>query len=209
MLAKHEGSLEALVYPSFHQTQLLSRPRHTSDTHIKLTHLDDNSVALTTHLHLLLNRPDLAQRETSSARKWAQDSLLVNIAESWLNLRLGGDKYQAAYYVFEEMASTPSSTGTLALVSQAVSELHLGRVEEAQAALEQALGRDEGDRDALANLVVLLTVAGKRGEAEEVRGRLEKSGKGKGGEHPLLGDLREKERLFDEVATKWGPKVAS
>ena len=105
------------------------------------------------------------------------------------------------------MASTPSATGTLALVSQAISELHLGRLPEAQAALEQALQRDEGDRDALANLAVLLTVAGKRGEAEEVKGRLEKAGRGQ--EHPLLVDLKEKERLFDEVGKKWAPKVAS
>ena len=108
------------------------------------------------------------------------------------------------------MASTPSATGTLALVSQAISELHLGRLPEAQAALEQALQRDEGDRDALANLAVLLTVAGKRGEAEEVKGRLEKAGgQGQGKGHPLLVDLKEKERLFDEVGKKWAPKVAS
>jgi hypothetical protein len=33
------------------------------------------------------NRADLAAKEAQRARKWAQDSLLVNIAESWVGMR--------------------------------------------------------------------------------------------------------------------------
>ncbi len=39
-------------------------------------------------IHLQQNRTDLALKEVQAARKWAQDSLLVNIAESWVGLRL-------------------------------------------------------------------------------------------------------------------------
>ena len=38
-------------------------------------------------IHLQQNRLDLAQKEAVNARKWAQDSLLVNIAESWVGMR--------------------------------------------------------------------------------------------------------------------------
>lgn len=48
---------------------------------------DGYSVALIVQIHLLQNRTDLAAQETQRARKWAQDSLLVNIAESWVGLR--------------------------------------------------------------------------------------------------------------------------
>lgn len=39
-------------------------------------------------IHLQQNRNDLALKEVSAARRWAQDSLLVNLAEAWLGLRL-------------------------------------------------------------------------------------------------------------------------
>lgn len=46
-----------------------------------------NRVALIIQIHLQQNRVDLAAKEAQQARKWAQDSLLVNIAESWVGLR--------------------------------------------------------------------------------------------------------------------------
>lgn len=45
------------------------------------------SVALIVQIHLQQNRADLAAKEAQRARKWAQDSLLVNIAESWVGMR--------------------------------------------------------------------------------------------------------------------------
>jgi hypothetical protein len=38
-------------------------------------------------IHLQQNRLDLAKKEAVNARKWAQDSLLVNIIESWVGMR--------------------------------------------------------------------------------------------------------------------------
>ena len=38
-------------------------------------------------IELERNRLDLATKHAIAARKWAQDSLLVNIAESWIGLR--------------------------------------------------------------------------------------------------------------------------
>ena len=78
-----------------------------------------------------------------------------------VNCIKGGDKYQQAYYVFEELAQTPSTTTASTLVGQAVAEIHLGRLEEAEAALQQALAKDPKHRDALANTVVLTVLSGK------------------------------------------------
>lgn len=47
----------------------------------------NTSVALIVQIHLLQNRADLAAKEAQRARKWAQDSLLVNLAESWVGMR--------------------------------------------------------------------------------------------------------------------------
>jgi coatomer protein complex subunit epsilon len=46
-------------------------------------------------------------------------------------------------------------------VSQAVAEIHLGRLEEAEAALQQALSKDPQNADAIANSLVLNIIAGK------------------------------------------------
>jgi coatomer subunit epsilon len=47
-----------------------------------------DAVALIVQIHLQQNRNDLAVKECTAARRWAQDSLLVNFAESWVGLRL-------------------------------------------------------------------------------------------------------------------------
>lgn len=47
-----------------------------------------DAIALITQIHLQQNRTDLAVKEVAAARRWAQDSLLVNLAEAWIGLRL-------------------------------------------------------------------------------------------------------------------------
>ncbi|KAG7009788.1 coatomer subunit epsilon [Physcia stellaris] len=125
------------------------------------------AIALIVQIHLQQNRTDLALKEVTAARKWAQDNLLVNIAESWLGLRLGGDKYQQAFYVFDEMAQTPSTSTAKSLIGQAVAEMHLGRFPEAEAALQQALEKEPENADAIANSIVLNVFSGK--ESSELK----------------------------------------
>ncbi|KAL5606087.1 hypothetical protein BROUX41_006143 [Berkeleyomyces rouxiae] len=161
------------------------------------------AVALIVQIHLALNRNDLALKEVAGARKWAQDSLLVNLAESWVGLRVGGERYQQAFYVYEELAQAPSTSSVRSLVSQAVAELHLGRLEEAQIALEEALAKEPEYPEAIANLLVLNAVAGK--DVTELATKLKQAQP----KHPFLTDLEEKSALFDQAATKYSPKVSA
>jgi len=46
------------------------------------------SVALIVQIHLEQNRTDLAIKEVHAAKKWAQDSLVYNLAEAWVGLRM-------------------------------------------------------------------------------------------------------------------------
>lgn len=46
------------------------------------------SVALIVQIYLQQNRTDLALKEVQTAKRWAQDSLLVNLAESWVGMRV-------------------------------------------------------------------------------------------------------------------------
>jgi len=159
------------------------------------------AVALIVQIHLQQNRTDLALKEVQAARRWAQDSLLVNIAESWVGLRMGGEKYQQAFYVFEELAQAPSTSSVTSLVSQAVAELHLGRVEEAEVALQQAADKDANNAEVIANGAVLAVIAGK--DPEEYIQSLQKISP----DHLFLQDLKEKSELFDKSAAKFTAKV--
>ncbi|KIH87998.1 hypothetical protein SPBR_07623 [Sporothrix brasiliensis 5110] len=162
-----------------------------------------DAVALIVQIHLQQNRNDLALKEVVAARRWAQDSLLVNLAESWVGLRLGGERYQQAFYVFEELAQAPASSSARTLVAQAVSELHLGRTEEAQAALEQAVKAAPESADAVANLLVLAVLTGK--DTTETTSNLQNIN----AQHPLLADLEQKSSLFDKAAMKYQAKVSA
>ncbi|ROV91369.1 hypothetical protein VMCG_09701 [Cytospora schulzeri] len=155
-----------------------------------------DAVALIVQIHLQQNRNDLALKEVASARRWAQDSILVNLAESW-----GGEKYQQAFYVFEELAQAPSTSSVQTLVAQAVAELHLGRTEEAQSALDQALKKDPSYAEAIANALVLQAIIGK--DTSELKETLKNTAP----QHAFLTDLEEKSALFDTAASKFSAKT--
>lgn len=159
-----------------------------------------DAVALIIQIHLQQNRADLAAKEAQQARKWAQDSLLVNIAESWVGLREGGEKYQQAFYVFEELAQAPASQTVQSLVGQAVSELHLGRYPEAEAALQQAIALDPNSPDVLSNTIVLNTILGK--DTTELKKTLEQVDP----KHPFLIEVTAKKDAFEAAQAKYTPK---
>ncbi|KAK5683683.1 hypothetical protein LTS12_029172, partial [Elasticomyces elasticus] len=161
------------------------------------------AVALIVQIHLQQNRSDLAVKEVQAAKRWAQDSLLVNLAESWVGLRVGGEQYQSAFYVYEELASTPSTTSSLSIVGQAVAELHLGRLPEAEAALTAALEKYPDETELISNSVVLNALAGK--PTADLEQRLQQAQPS----HSLLSDIHEKSELFDTAAAKYAPRVSS
>ena len=77
------------------------------------------------------------------------------------NVAKGGEKYQQAFYVFEELAQAPATSSIQSLISQAVAEIHLGRLDEAEAALKQAIAKDPKNAEAISNSIVLNVIQGK------------------------------------------------
>lgn len=124
-----------------------------------------------------------------------------------MNLRVGGqEKYQSAFYVYEELVQTDQFASPSSGVGQAVSEILLGRWEEAEGGLQTVMGKEGGDSvDAVANAAVLACVMGRKGEVEGLMERL--SGMDEG--HALVLGCQEKSVMFDEAARKYSPKVAT
>ncbi|KAI9729445.1 MAG: hypothetical protein M1834_006826 [Cirrosporium novae-zelandiae] len=175
------------------------------------------SVNLLTHLHLIHNHASPAQSILSNTRRTASDAdaLPLALASAYIALRQGSsDKYQEAFYVFEELASAPGNDaedgGIKMAVCQAASEILLGRLDEARVGLDIVSERIkkqertlEGGIEGLVNNVVLNILEGKDVEdlVEEVKALAP--------EHPFVTDIEEKSALFDQAAAKYHPSKAA
>ncbi|OLL24108.1 Coatomer subunit epsilon [Neolecta irregularis DAH-3] len=113
---------------------------------------DIEGVALAVQIYLSLNNPDRAAKIIHDAKKWAQDDILIQLAEAWLDLRL------RSYYIYEELAQNTKSPKML--VGQAVAEIQLGRFDDAQFALKSAFQIDPTDPYVLANSIVCAILLG-------------------------------------------------
>ena len=100
------------------------------------------------------------------------------------------------------MAQAPSSQAATSLVAQAVSEIHLGRLPEAETALQQVLQKDPQNADALANEAVLRTIQGQDAESQAAREKLWSVEKN----HPFLVEIARKKEAFAQAAAKYSPK---
>ncbi|CAG8448011.1 10908_t:CDS:10 [Rhizophagus irregularis] len=107
---------------------------------------------------------NLAKRELASTKTWSEDAMLAQLIEGWVGLRTGGDKYQEAYYICEEIAQSPSSNTVKILNGQAVCNIHLGKHAEAETLLLEALNKSNDDPDTLVNLIVVSNLLNKPAE---------------------------------------------
>lgn len=150
-------------------------------------------VSLMVQIYLLQNQVSQAVKLVADAKKWAQDNIIYNLSDSWVKLRVNGEDAQNAYYTYEEI--NPPSVKSL--VGQAVCQLELGRVPEAQESLKEALQIDGSNPEALVNSITAAVLAGK--DYSDYETKLEQVKK----DHPGLVDLKEKSDLFDKVAQKY------
>jgi coatomer subunit epsilon len=99
------------------------------------------------------------------------------------------------------LAQAEASQSIQSLVGQAISELHLGRLPESEAAFDQASQLDPHNPDVLANKIVLNTILGK--DAAEEKQALLKANR----DHQLLVDLADKNAEFEKAASRYSPHV--
>lgn len=104
--------------------------------------------------------------------------------------------------MFEELAQAAATQSVQSLIGQTVAELHLGRLPEAEAALQQARELDADNADLLANTVVLDTILGKTNEAKEAKSKLETIQP----DHQALLDWTKKKEEFERACERYQPK---
>ncbi|KAI8799679.1 coatomer epsilon subunit-domain-containing protein [Cladochytrium replicatum] len=157
-------------------------------------------VALMIQAYLMLDSQDLALKELEGLKSWADDATLAQLAEAWTHLYLGGEgRIQDAFYVFEELASSKTTTAKL-LTAQAVCRMQLGRFADAERLLQDALSKSNSDPDTLANLIVCGYATGKAADAISQYLILLTD---VAPSHPLVVEKANKESLFDRAAAKY------
>lgn len=120
------------------------------------------------------------------------------------------ESMQGAYYIYEELAQSSTSSAK-SLLGQAIAEIHLNRLPEAEATLQQALDKEPQNVDILANAIVCVTSLGKD-IVPYMKYLLSKTLTNfstlMGKDHQLVRDLKEKSALFDSAAANYTVKVA-
>lgn len=150
--------------------------------------------ALLIQLYLKMYRADLAQKQLKTMKSVDEDSVLSMIATAWVHL--SSNKFQDASYIYEELIDKYGSTSML-LNGLAVSKMHQGQFDEAETSLQEALTKNQGDPDALANLIVVSTHLHR---APEVLNRYFSQLRMKSPGHPLLVSFDAFNSSFDRAS---------
>ena len=117
-------------------------------------------MGLMIHLLVKMDRPELADKHLRMMQAADDDATLTQLATAWVNLASGGSKIQDAFYAYQELGDKYAWTSKL-YNGSAVCQMAMGRYEEAEKDLVEAINRDSKDPEALQNLAVCALHLGK------------------------------------------------
>lgn len=112
----------------------------------------------------------------------------------------GGEKYQEAFYIFEEFGQSNTGQTVKVLNGQAAANLAMGRYPEAESLLLEAQNKDSNDTDTIVNLIACATLTAK---PQDVVNRYISQLREVAPNHPYIQELDMKSSLFDRSASRF------
>ncbi|KFM25506.1 Coatomer subunit epsilon-2 [Auxenochlorella protothecoides] len=117
-------------------------------------------LALSVQVMLSLHRPDAAERQLRAMAAIDDDATLTQLAGAWVALAAGGPRVREAASIYQELGDRFAWTPRLH-AGLASAQACMGRWEDAEAELLQAVEKNPKDPDSLANLAVVSLHLGK------------------------------------------------
>jgi len=136
--------ISALIYSHEQVFDEALRVLHQNST------LEGHALTVQTLIHI--DRLDLAEKELAVMKSIDEDATISQLTQAWLNIALGGEKPQEAYYIFKEMEMKYTPTPLL-LNGRAVACINLKKWEEAERLLLDSSEKNPKDPDTIANLI--------------------------------------------------------
>lgn len=129
------------------------------------------NMAIGVHVLISMNRLDIAFSHAAAMSDMDDDAPLTQLAQAWVLSRQGGRKLQEAYYIYQELGDKFAWTMKLHN-GLACCQMMMGRWEDAEAELLQALEKSAKDVDTLNNLGLVSLHLGKTKDAARYKGML-------------------------------------
>ncbi|XP_075211441.1 coatomer subunit epsilon [Lycorma delicatula] len=175
---------------------------------LRALHQDDSLESMATNLviYLQMDRIDLARKELKSMQEKDEDATLTQLSQAWVNIAVGGDRLQDAFYIFQEMIDKYGASVIL-LNGQATCNIGMGRFDDAEPLLQEAMDRDSNHPDTLINQIVLCEQLGKHQEANRMLSQLKESSN-QSDQHQYVKDYINKEQEFARLAKQYASATA-
>lgn len=124
------------------------------DNALKTANRSDNLEEISVKVQVLLrmDRVDVAEKEVSSMQAIDEDATLTQLATAWTHLSKGGEGVQEAVYIYQDLLERHGATDQI-LNGMAVCHLALGKPEESERVLTEALTKNPNCATSLVNVI--------------------------------------------------------
>lgn len=124
------------------------------DNSLRTAHRVNGLEELTVKVQVLIqmDRADVAEKEVSNMQSIDEDNTLTQLAAAWTHIAKGGDHVQEAFYIYQDLLERHGATDQI-LNGMAVCHLAMGKSDEAERVLSEALTKNPSCPTSLINVI--------------------------------------------------------